>query len=98
MVERKGIVIAIITLLLLSSCTKHEKEIQYVEKPVYIEVPVMQKIEFKPVRKPINYLKNIQKDSSPKEIAEAYVNTIKQLNIYIKQLENLIEPFYIEEN
>lgn len=100
MVKRKSIIfIAFILIMLLEcSCAKKEKEIQYIEKPIYVEIPVVQKIEFKPIKKPINYLKTINSKSSPKEIAEAYVNTIKQQNIYIKQLEKLIEPFYIKEN
>lgn len=99
MAKRKSIIfIVFLILILICSCTKHEKEIQYIEKPVYVEVPIVQKIEFKPIKKPINYLKTLNNNSSPKEIAEAYVNTVKQQNIYIKQLEQLIEPFYIKEN
>ena len=82
----------------LTGCGRTVTKIEYIEKPVYIEVPVVQKVEFKPVKKPVNFLKSVTKNSTPKEIAEAYVNTVKQQNAYIKQLEKLVQPFYIKDN
>jgi TPP-dependent 2-oxoacid decarboxylase len=65
-----------------------------VEKPVYVEVPIIQKIEVEPIRKPIYYIKNIKETSSANEVAEAYINTIKELNAYTKKLEIIVEPLY----
>jgi hypothetical protein len=69
-------------------------EIQYVEKPVYVEVPVIQKIEVEPIRKPVYYIKKLNNTSSANEVAEAYINTIKELNAYTKKLEMVVEPLY----
>ena len=87
-----------VLMLALTACGKTITKIEYIEKPVYVEVPVIQKVEFKPVKKPINYLSSLHKNSTPKEIAEAYVNTVKQQKTYIIQLEKLVQPFYIKDN
>ena len=71
-----------------------KQEIQYVDRPIYVEVPIVQTIEIEPIRKPIYYIKNISDTSTDNEIAEAYVNTIKELNAYIKKLEMVVEPLY----
>ena len=93
MVKTKGFVVGILMSLFLCGCGK-EVEIQYVEKPVYVEVPITQSLEIEPIRKPIYYIKNIKETSTPNEVAEAYINTIKELNAYIKKLEMVVEPFY----
>ena len=97
MAARKSIIFVLVLLLTLCGCTRTVTKIEYIEKPVYVEVPVIQKVEFKPIKKPVIYLKIITKNSTPKEIAEAYVNTVKQQKAYIKQLEDLVQPFYIKD-
>ena len=95
MVASKGIFVgALIWLLLGTGCVRTQTEIQYIEKPIYVEVPVVQKIEVEPIRKPIYYIKNIKETSSANEVAEAYINTIKELNAYTKKLEIIVEPLY----
>lgn len=78
----------------LCGCTRTITEIQYVEKPVYVEVPIIQRIEVEPIRKPIYYTKKLNNSSSANEVAEAYINTIKELNAYTKKLEIIVEPLY----
>ena len=78
----------------LCGCGITKTEIQYVEKPVYVEVPILQRIEVEPIRKPVYYIKKLNKDSSANEVAEAYINTIKELNAYTKKLEMVVEPLY----
>lgn len=96
MATQKGIFVGALIWLLLgtSGCVRTQTEIQYVEKPIYVEVPVLQKIEVEPVRKPIYYIKNIKETSSANEVAEAYINTIRELNAYTKKLEMIVEPLY----
>ena len=64
------------------------------EKPVYVEIPIIQRIEVEPIRKPVYYIKNLKETSSANEVAEAYINTIKELNAYTKKLEMIVEPLY----
>ena len=85
---------ALVFMLLCCGCTKTITEIQYVEKPVYVEIPIIQRIEVEPIRKPVYYIKNLKETSSANEVAEAYINTIKELNAYTKKLEMIVEPLY----
>ena len=96
MATTKGIFVGALIWLLTSTtgCTRTQTEIQYVEKPIYVEVPVLQKIEVEPVRKPIYYIKNLKETSSANEVAEAYINTVKELNAYTRKLELIVEPLY----
>lgn len=94
MAKRKSIFIILVTLFCFAGCGDKQTEIQYVEKPIYVEVPIIQNLEIEPIRKPVYYIKNINENSSPNEVAEAYINTIKELNSYIKKLEMVVEPFY----
>ena len=94
MVDTKSIFVGTIIFFLCCGCAKQNPEIQYVEKTVFVEVPVIQKIEVEPIRKPIYYIRNINNSSSPTEVVEAYTNTIKELNSYIKKLEIVVEPLY----
>ena len=94
MAKATSIFVGALILLLCVGCTKTVKEIQYVEKPVYVEVPVVKQIEIEPIRKPIYYIKNLKEKSSANEVAEAYINTIKELNAYVKKLEIVVEPLY----
>ena len=86
-------IIAIALALSLIGCSQ-KKEVQYIEKPVYISVPVVQELEFEPVKKPRFKLLDVNEKSSSKEVAEAYATTVKQMNTYIKKLESVITPFY----
>ena len=94
MVTPKSIFLSTMMLLCLCGCGMKTTEIQYVEKPVYVEVPIIQKIEVEPIRKPIYYIKRLNESSSANEVAEAYINTIKELNAYTKKLEMVVEPLY----
>ena len=94
---KRTIIIFITLMLILTGCSSKNKEIEYIEKPVYVEVPVEVKPEIIPIKKPVYYISNIAKNSTPKEIAEAYVNTILQMKRYIQQLEDAITPFYKKE-
>lgn len=94
MVKVAGI-FALAGMLLLTSCSakKVEEKIVYVDKPVTVEVPVMKSPEFVRPTKPKNYLNSIGKDSTPREVAEAYVNTLKEWKRYARKLEILVEPY-----
>lgn len=96
MVTGKSIFVGalVCVLLMVSGCTKTITEIQYVEKPVYVEVPVVQKIEIEPIKKPIYYIKKLNDNSSASEVAEAYINTVKELNAYTRKLELVVVPLY----
>lgn len=96
MATSKSIFVGALVWLLLNvtGCMKTQTEIQYVEKPIYVEVPVLQKIEIQQVRKPIYYIKNLKETSSANEVAEAYINTVKELNAYTRKLELIVEPLY----
>ena len=94
MAKGKSIILGAMMILILNGCASSHKEVQYIEKPIYVEVPVVQKVEIQPIRKPVYYIKRINKDSTPNEVVEAYVNTIKELNAYIVRLETAIEPLY----
>ena len=84
--------------LLLSGCSgKVQEKIVYVDKPVTVEVPVLKEPEFVRPTKPKNYLRNISADSTPKEVAEAYVNTLKEWKRYARKLEVLVEPYFKKE-
>lgn len=90
---------AIVCALIFSGCASRLQEPVYIEKPVYIEIPVEKKIEIEPIRKPrYNLLRKIDAESSAKDVAEAYVNTIIEMKHYINQLESAIAPFYKKEN
>lgn len=94
MATSKSIFSCALVTLILCSCTKTITEIKYVDKPVYVEVPIIQKIEIEPIRKPVYYIKNLKETSSANEVAEAYINTLKELNAYTKKLEMVVEPLY----
>ena len=89
-------IVAIILALSLCACST-KKEVQYIEKPVYVSVPVVQELEFEPIKKPRFKLLDVNEKSTAKEVAEAYATTVKQMSIYIKRLETVIVPFYRKE-
>lgn len=91
----KGTVFCILVLgLSLCSCAKQQEKIVYVDKPVQVEVPIMKTPEFVRPTKPTDYVARITKDSSPKEVAEAYVNTLREWKSYARKLEILVEPYF----
>lgn len=98
MATKKCIIsLALVCFFTCAGCSK-ESEIRYVEKPVYVEIPVATKVEIEPIKKPdYDFLKNINANSTPQEIAECYANTIKRMNSYIIQLEDTLKPFYKKE-
>jgi hypothetical protein len=88
------ICIPIALILCLCACSKPEPIIQYVDRPVTVEVPVLKEPEFTRPRKPIYYTNKLNWQSTPKEVAEAYVNTILELKRYSRSLEILLEPYF----
>ena len=95
MAKIAGIILAV---ALLAGCSgKVQEKIVYVDKPVTVEVPVMKEPEFVRPSKPKNYLKGIDANSTPKEVAEAYVNTLKEWKRYARKLEILAEPYFKKE-
>lgn len=95
MAKGTGAVIVALMLLCISACSaKVEERIVYVDKPVTVEVPVLKTPEFTRPSKPKNYLNSIGKDSTPKEVAEAYVNALKEWKRYARKLEVLVEPYF----
>lgn len=91
------ILVAVLSLLLVGCGAKVQEKIVYVDKPVTVEVPILKEPEFARPTKPKNYLANIGKNSSPREVAEAYVNTLKEWKRYARKLEILVEP-YMKKN
>ncbi len=95
MAKGTGAVAAVALSLLLSACAaKTEEKIVYVDKPVTVEVPVMKTPEFARPSKPKSYLRHIGKSSTPKQVAEAYVNELKEWKRYARKLEILAEPYF----
>ena len=95
MAKGTGIFAVAALALLLSACSaKVEEKIVYVDKPVTVEVPVLKTPEFTRPSRPKDHLKNIGKDSTPKEVAEAYVNALKEWKRYARKLEILVEPYF----
>ena len=95
MAKAAGILLLAFSLCLCGCASKKvEEKIVYVDKPVTVEVPVLKEPEFTRPSKPKNYLTSITKDSTPQEVAEAYVNTLKEWKKYARKLEVLVEPYY----
>ena len=95
MAKGTGILVLAFSLLFCGCASKNvEEKIVYVDKPVTVEVPVMKTPEFTRPTKPKNYLSSITKDSTSREVAEAYVNTLREWKKYAKKLEILVEPYY----
>ena len=88
--------IFLVLALLLSGCASKapEEKIVYVDKPVEVKVPILKEPEFTRPTRPKNYLSSIGKDSTPQEVAEAYVNTLKEWKKYARKLEILVEPYF----
>lgn len=98
MVAIKSVIACSIMILLFGCSSKQDQKVEYIEKPIYIEVPVLQTPQITPIKKPSYYLLDLNESSSAQDVAEAYVNTIKQMNAYIKQLENAVVPFYKDQD
>lgn len=97
MVKRKSYIITlIIVILFCCSCSYKNPEVIYIDKPVYVNVPVLEIPKIKPIIKPNLPIYNITTKSQPNDIAEAYYNTIQILLKYTKLLEIALDPFYKE--
>lgn len=91
----KGTVLCILVLgLSLCSCAKQQEKIVYVDKPVQVEVPILKTPEFTRPTPPKDYVAKITKNSTSREVAEAYVNTLKEWKSYARKLEILVEPYF----
>lgn len=91
MVKGKIVTTLILSLFLVSCGTKTRTE--YVYRTVEVKVPVMVKPEINPIPKPKLDVYGITKDSTDKEVIEAYYNTVKKLTMYTRKLEEALEPF-----
>lgn len=91
MVARKVIPALALSLCLVSCGTKTETE--YVYKTVEVRVPIMVKPEITPIPKPKLEVYEITKDSTDKEVIEAYYNSVRKLIMYTEKLEEALEPF-----
>lgn len=81
-------------ILLLVGCSK--EHIVYIDRPIEVQVPIIEKPAIKPIKKPILSVSRVNNESEPKDVAEAYYNSLKELLLYTKKLEKLLEPFYKE--
>ena len=86
----------ILVVFCLSGCGIKETNIKYVETPVYVEVPIMQKPQIKPIKRPILEVTKLTDESSASEVAGAYYNSLQQMISYSKLLEKALTPFYEE--
>ena len=88
--------ILLVLALILSGCAAKapEEKIVYVDKPVEVKVPILKEPEFTRPSKPKNYLASLKKESTPQEVAEAYVNTLREWKRYARKLEILVEPYF----
>ena len=84
-------IFTVILLLILSGCTTKER---YIDRPVYVEVPVMVKPTIEKIEKPAFPIETISDLSTPREVVEAYYNTILIYKVYTNSLELALEPFY----
>lgn len=95
MVKGTGCILLVLALALSGCASKApEEKIVYVDKPVEVKVPILKEPEFTRPSKPKNYLAKLTKDSTSKEVAEAYVNTLKEWKKYARKLEVLVEPYF----
>ena len=91
--------IIILSICFLSCCSpKPVIETKYVYKPVYVEVPIIEKPQIKPIPRPQLAVHNIKSASSPATVAEAYYNSLQQMIKYSLLLEKALSPFYEEYN
>lgn len=86
----------ILVVFCLSGCGIKETNIKYVETPVYVEVPIMQKPQIKPIQHPILEVTKLTDESLASEVAGAYYNSLQQMISYSKLLEKALTPFYEE--
>ena len=85
--------LALIIMLFFTACAR-KTEIIYVDRPVTVEVPVAVTPEIEPIKAPRYKLNELSKTSSPREVAEAYATTVKQMHAYIRRLESALKPLY----
>lgn len=101
MAKRKKQIIIFLILIINSYCfygcsSKPIVETKYIETPVYVNIPIIEKPKIKPINRPILEIEKITNDSSPTEIVELYYNSLQQLIKYSKLLEKALSPFYEE--
>lgn len=98
---KKILIPSFIVLFLIGSLgcasTKCTPEIQYVDKIVEVKVPVVMKPTIQKVKKPSLPINKLKKDATPKEIVEAYYNSLKLQISYSNSLEKIISKFYEEK-
>lgn len=83
-------------ILLLCSCTKSDDNIRYIDREVRVEIPIMKELQFEKPKPYINYLLTIDENSSSKDVVEAYVNTVLEMQKYIDTVDLMIKPFIKE--
>ncbi len=94
MVKRKIISLLIFALLLISGCSLQngkEANVQYIEKPIEVKVPVLVKPDIKIPNEPEYPIKSLTKNSSNKEVVEAYYKTVFMQRDYIVLLRRTLE-------
>lgn len=95
--KTKNLALLIICSVILTGCSgKVETKTEYIEKPVYVQVPVLEKPKIKPLPKPVLEISKLTDKSPPSKVAEAYYNTVQQLLKYTNLLEKQLSPFYEE--
>lgn len=90
---RCAVIALVIMLIFTSACTRKTETI-YVDRPVTVEVPVVVTPEIEPINQPRYKLYELSKASTPREVAEAYATTVKQMIAYIRRLESALKPLY----
>lgn len=93
MVKITSITILILSLLLVGCSKEH---IVYIDRPLEVKVPVVERPAIKPLKRPELSVSKLTNESTPKDVAESYYNSLKELLLYTNKLEKLLEPFYKE--
>lgn len=100
MVKIKNEIIAILIgcfiCLSVGCASKTQETIKYVQTPIYVEVPIIEKPKIKPIKRPVLEISKINENALPADIAEAYYNSLQQVIKYSQLLEKALNPFYEE--
>lgn len=95
MVKGKIISIIICSFFIFGCAGKPKTE--YIYKPVEIKIPVMVTPEIKRIPKPHLEIYDLSRNSTDKEVIEAYYNSLKKMIIYSNKLEETLKPFIKKE-